>query len=440
MYPELWITSNQQVYMIRHNFHLNELLSPLLNRFKDDSFQAFVYRMDEDFTSVLWTKYHVIMTDIGYVVVGFQFVLHRDSIPRGNRCVKAIYCHVCALYPPVWKARGLTARRLTTTYNSAVPATKSRFVLATSLGTTLQKSVRVTNNGTAAGKVDIYPVSATTSMNGGIAYLPKSALLRDDAAWIALHDRQLTLAPGQSQTISFQVVVPSSARAGQHFGGIAAENLTPSSSPAGGQIHINIQTRYIVPIEIDLPGPTVEQMAVTGAKAGGSNGYQSLLVGMSNTGNQMLKPYGNLSVSNAQGQLLQVLNLKLSTILPDTSIDYPVYVQKQALAAGDYQVSLYLNYGHGKTLDYTTKLTITQEQVNQAFSNSPLQAPTGNAMPLWQIILVALAALIVLLLGGQKLYGLISARRRKQTKDHTPSTDGSNQSMDTSKKREKVAK
>ncbi len=327
-----------------------------------------------------------------------------------------------------------------TTYNSAVPATKSRFVLATSLGTTLQKSVRVTNNGTAAGKVDIYPVSATTSMNGGIAYLPKSALLRDDAAWIALHDRQLTLAPGQSQTISFQVVVPSSARAGQHFGGIAAENLTPSSSPAGGQIHINIQTRYIVPIEIDLPGPTVEQMAVTGAKAGGSNGYQSLLVGMSNTGNQMLKPYGNLSVSNAQGQLLQVLNLKLSTILPDTSIDYPVYVQKQALAAGDYQVSLYLNYGHGKTLDYTTKLTITQEQVNQAFSNSPLQAPTGNAMPLWQIILVALAALIVLLLGGQKLYGLISARRRKQTKDHTPSTDGSNQSMDTSKKREKVAK
>jgi hypothetical protein len=152
---------------------------------------------------------------------------------------------------------------------------------------------------------------------------------------------------------------------------------------------------------------------------------------------------GELKVSNAQGLLSQDLPVKMNTFLPNTAIDYPVNLKK-ALTAGDYQVSLHLNYGHGKTLDYTTKLTITQNQVNQAFSNGPLQAPTGNStgnsMPLWQMILVALAALIILLIGGKKVYDLISARRRKQTKNGpTPPADGSHRSMDTSKRRDKVA-
>jgi Protein of unknown function C-terminal (DUF3324) len=220
-----------------------------------------------------------------------------------------------------------------------------------------------------------------------------------------------------------------------------SENLTPINTSSNGQLRINMTTRNIVPIEINLPGPLDEQMVVTGAKAGGSNGYQTIILSIANTGNQMLKPTGELKVRSAQGLLLQDLPVKMDTFLPDTSINYPVNIQKKALTAGDYQVSLHLSYGHGKTLDYTTKLTVTQDQVNQAFSNGPLQAPTGNntMMPLWQMILVALAALIILLMGGKKVYDLISARRRKQTKNPTPPVDGSHQPMDTSKRRDKVA-
>jgi len=330
------------------------------------------------------------------------------------------------------------------TYNSAVPATKSYFVLNGQAGTTVQENMRVVNVGTATGAVSIYPVTATTSEATGIAYLSKTAALKDVAAWTKLHAQQLTLTPSQNQVISFQVVIPDSAQVGQHLGGIAAENLTPSGTVNGGALRINVVDRTIIPVEVNIPGPLVEQMVVTGAKAGGSNGYQTIILNIANTGNVMLKPTGELKVSSAQGLLLQDLPVKMDTFLPDTSINYPVYVQKKALTAGDYQVSLHLNYGHGKTLDYTKKLTITQDQVKQAFSNGPLQAPTGNStgnsMPLWQMILVALAALIILLMGGKKVYDLISARRRKQTKnDPTPQADGSHRSMDTSKRRDKVA-
>ncbi|HEV2653820.1 MAG TPA: DUF916 domain-containing protein [Ktedonobacteraceae bacterium] len=321
-----------------------------------------------------------------------------------------------------------------TTYNPKIPVTRSYFVLNTKPGTTLSENIRVTNVGMATGSVRLYPVSATTAQTSGIAYLSRNDALHDVASWIKMGQQPVTLAPGQSQIVPFQISVPASALPGQHVSGITAENLTLQNGSTKGSLHINLQHLSVMAVQVNVPGPTVEQMAVTGIKASGSSGYQSLLVALSNTGNQMLKLTGELKVRSAQGLLLQDLPVKMDTLLPDTSINYPVYVQKKALAAGVYQVSLHLNYGHGKFLDYTTNLTITQEQVNQAFSNGPLQAPTSSTMmPLWQMILVALAALIIVLMGGKKVYDLIVARRRKQA-------ESSDQSIDISNRKDPVLK
>jgi hypothetical protein len=300
------------------------------------------------------------------------------------------------------------------TYNPAIPATKSYFILNTKAGATLSESIRVSNTGAVAGGVSIYPVGTTTAPTGGIAYLSKNDPRRDVASWIKLDKQQLILAPGQSQIVSFKLAIPASTHPGVHIGAITVENLTLQHSSGKGAFSINLQKLSIMAVQVNIPGPVLEQMKVTGIKAGGSNGYQNLLVSMANTGNQMVSPNGTLSIDDAQGRLLQVLSFKSGLILPDTGINYPVYLRKQALAAGNYQVSLVMNYGHGKILSYASKLTITQAEVNQAFANGPLQAPTSTIMPLWQIILLVLAALIVLFVGGQKVYGILIARRRKQ--------------------------
>ncbi len=309
------------------------------------------------------------------------------------------------------------------TYDSAQPATRSYFILTAQPGATLLENVRVTNVGTTTGSVNVYPVSATTAQASGITYLSQNDPLRDVAAWIGIKQHILTLAPGQNQVIQLKIAVPGSAYSGQHMGGIGAQSVTPSAASGKGTLRITVLTRTIIAVQVNVPGVTTEQMKITGIKAGGSGGYQSLLVGMANTGGTMLNPNGALSIKDSQGRLLQVLPLKMGLILPDTSINYPVSVQKQALSAGDYQASLTLSYGHGKILNYTSKLTITQDQVNQAFSNGPLQAPTSNSMPLWQIILVALAAIVVLFVIGQKVYTMIIARRRKQIGNTTQSQD-----------------
>lgn len=146
--------------------------------------------------------------------------------------------------------------------------------------------------------------------------------------------------------------MPDSVHVGQHFGGIAAENLTPKASNSG-QLHLNVITRAVIPVQVNLPGPQVEQMAVTGAKSGGSNGYQSIILSMANSGNVMLPTStGELKVNNTQGQLLQDISFKMGTFLPGTSINDAINVQKKALAPGSYPLSLVLHYGHDKTLNF----------------------------------------------------------------------------------------
>ncbi len=135
-------------------------------------------------------------------------------------------------------------------------------------------------------------------------------------------------------------------------------------------------------------------MAGTGVQAGGQNGYQQLLLGLSNTGTVMLKPYGSLQVANAQGQFVKNLSLKLDTFLPQTAINYPIAIMGQALGPGDYQAVLSLTYGNSQVLHYTTKFNVTQQQVTQVFgsTSSQTQAPPGfggtGGMQLWQIVLV----------------------------------------------------
>jgi hypothetical protein len=80
VYPKLWVTADEQMHMIRHDFHLDTLLSPLLNGFQDDSFQAFIYWRYEYLTPILRTKHDMVSADIGYVIIGFQSILHERSI------------------------------------------------------------------------------------------------------------------------------------------------------------------------------------------------------------------------------------------------------------------------------------------------------------------------------------------------------------------------
>jgi Protein of unknown function C-terminal (DUF3324)/Bacterial protein of unknown function (DUF916) len=304
-------------------------------------------------------------------------------------------------------------------YDPSNPLTESYFIFDSKPGIVLKSNVRVTNTGTARGSASLYPVDATTGQTSGAVYLNQSDPRKDVGAWMTLGTSQVTLNPGQSQVVSFQVVIPGTVRPGQHLGGIVAENLTQSSSSQkNSAIQIKVKNLTIIAVQVNLPGTPVEQLTGTGVQAGGQNGYQQLLLGLSNTGTVMLKPSGTLQVANTQGQVVKNVSLKLDTFLPQTAINYPIAITGQALGAGDYQATLTLTYGHGQTLHYSSRFTVTQQQIAQTFGStaSKTQAPSGfgsNGMPLWQLLLIAGGGLSILWVVGNMVYRRLAVSRAK---------------------------
>jgi WxL Interacting Protein, peptidoglycan binding domain/WxL Interacting Protein, host binding domain len=311
-------------------------------------------------------------------------------------------------------------------FDPSNPLTESYFIFDSKPGTVITSHVRVTNSGTAKGSASLYPVDATTGQTSGAVYLNQNDPRKDVGSWLRLGVQQVTLNPGQSQVVSYQITIPGTVRPGQHLGGIVAENLTQSSSPqSNSAIQIKVKNLTIVAVQVNLPGPAIEQLAGTGVQAGGEHSYQELLVGLSNTGTVMLKPEGTLQVTDAQGQVVKNMSLKLDTFLPQTAINYPVAITGKALNVGDYQATLTLTYGNGQVLHYSTKFTVTQQQLTQVFgtTSSKTQAPSGiggtGGMQLWQIVLAAGGALALLWVAGSTLYKRIVVSRSKSATIHS---------------------
>ena len=289
------------------------------------------------------------------------------------------------------------------------PVTKSYFVLSSKAGTTQQNGIRITNTGSATGTVTLYAVDATTGQNSGLVYNPQNAPRNDVGAWIQLEQQQLTLTPGQSQIVPFQVNTPRDAWSGQHIGGIVASSIVQASTQQHNTFHVNVQNLSIVAVQVTVAGPQTEQLAATDVRAGGANGYQNLLVGLSNTGTTLLKPYGTLQVTDSQGHVRQTIAVKLDTFLPRTTINYPIYMQKTPLTAGTYTVKVQLNYGHQHTLSTTKTLTITSQQIAQVFkAQGPLQLGSG-IFSSWQGIL--LIVVLILAAGSMLFVGYTLSRK-----------------------------
>ncbi len=304
-------------------------------------------------------------------------------------------------------------------YDASNLLTKSYFIFNGKPGTVENNSIRVTNTGNIPGTANLYPVDATTAQTSGAVYLSKNAPRNDVGAWVRLGVQQVTLNPGQSQIVTFQVAVPGNVRPGQHLGGIVAENAaqqTSTSTKNKNTFQVNVKTLTIVAVQVNLPGTLVEQLSATSIQSGGDNGYQRILVGLSNNSNVMLKPFGSLQVTNSQGQVVKKVSLKLDTFLPQTSITYPVNITGQALGAGDYQAALTLTYGDGKVLHYSTTFSITQQQLSQVFTSSKTQVTPGlfsgglyGVSPL----LLTGGGLVLLLIVGSLLYWFVLIPRAK---------------------------
>jgi hypothetical protein len=230
----------------------------------------------------------------------------------------------------------------------------NQFILQGSSGTSLFTSIHIVNFGTAVGTVDLYPVDGVTSQNSGISIPPKSAPRHDVGSWIVFSRQEVTLAAGQSTDVPFTLNIPKNVRDGQHGGVIVAEPVQAQTNriqtTKKSMITINVHQRVAIGVLVTLPGPLIPNLQTTGITYGVPDPYQHVLIGLKNAGNTMLHAHGYLHIFTLQGHLLQNYVLQLKTIMPQDSIQYPVYMQHKVLPLGTYRAELLLQYNGQKSL------------------------------------------------------------------------------------------
>lgn len=307
----------------------------------------------------------------------------------------------------------------------------------------------VKNRGRAAGTARIYAVDATTEARGGVAYGMYQDKPANVGAWVQLETDSVTLAPGENQIVSFQVSVPAGARVGDHVGGLVVENIdggTVQQADNGRReatFHVKLQTRSVVAVQVTVPGESVEQIDVLGLTPGGQNGYQILHLNLRNSGNRMVKSRGTLLVRDADGQRVQQLRFDVNTFLPETTIAYPLYVEKQALEAGSYTADLALRYGDTRQItQQQLSFTISEALNMQVFEGrEALSSPVAEAAnelvggrPVWQIFVLGglgflnIGLVLFLAVSGYQYYQTrqrrkkVSSRRAPQRQRPLPQT------------------
>jgi hypothetical protein len=321
-----------------------------------------------------------------------------------------------ASFPVVHATGGQSAFDLTPAFpNPHNPVTGSYFVMDGQPATRVQNSVRVTNIGSASGTVTLYPVDAFTAATGGIAFHARMDARLTVGAWITLKRQQLTLAPGASQIVPFQLTIPGYVRSSQYVGGIVADDTVPQALTSS--LHIGVQHLRIIALQVNLPGRPNEKLAVTGIRPGDASSSQGLLIALSNTGNTMVKASGELQIFDRNKHLLSAQALQVGTFLPQTSINYAVSMQREALPIGRYKASLTLTYGHKQRLSYTTMFTSTapKKTVTKALSTPVSQRDSEGFFSLlspWQLAVGGGGLLLIICGLSFGLYKLFMGKKK----------------------------
>lgn len=229
--------------------------------------------------------------------------------------------------------------------------------------------------------------------------------------WLKLAASTLSLGPHQSQTVTFSVCIPSGLAGGQHLGGLVAAPLQPEATHVTHRgkaaFRVNIQEIAIVAVQINLTGRAQPQMNITSLGAAGRPGYQTLMIGLANTGNTLVKGRGDLTVSTAAGTPTVSRSFALDTFVPHTQIAFPVYVRGNRLPTGQYSGTVTITYGHEHTLRRTFPFTISNHQLRQTYgTTAPASLDgtrSGSSIPVWVLALGA-AALTAASVGGSSVY------------------------------------
>jgi hypothetical protein len=286
--------------------------------------------------------------------------------------------------------------------NPANPATRAYFVQTVAPGGSFTAHVVVAVAGSQAVDLRVYRVDGLTGTTSGAVYSDRRDRVRRAGRWVRPTVSRVLVAPHSQRAIAFTVHVPRSATPGDHLAGLAFEGAHPRRS--AGKFSVTEVIRAVVGIEIEVPGPSRQQIRLKGMALQALPGTRipSVVVSLGDSGGKLCKPYLSVSLAGAGSRQLKVQR-QLDTILPGDYIPFPL-PWPRPLAAGSYTANAQASRcGRTATMHAVVRLggRLPGTTANP-YPRSAAVAPHGG-MPFWLLPLVAI---------GGVAAGVLLTRRR----------------------------
>ncbi|MDO9356363.1 MAG: DUF916 domain-containing protein, partial [Solirubrobacteraceae bacterium] len=212
------------------------------------------------------------------------------------------------------------------------------FRLHVERGTDRRQAVIVENLSKRTKHLLIDPVDGLTGTTSGAVYANREDPRTRASTWVDLPVKSIDLPAGKQMRIPFSLSIPKGARPGDHLAGIAIQDAHRTHSKS--RMSITQTIRVVVGVQIIVDGPTGKalQLGKVSMKALPGTKVPSVVVRVENTGTLLCKPLLEVNVAGA-GEEAQLVTRELDTVLPDTSIDFPLPWPK-ALDAGSYEIGV----------------------------------------------------------------------------------------------------
>lgn len=218
----------------------------------------------------------------------------------------------------------------------------------TTPGATYHFTVTVTNVSSAEHTFTVVAkdISGLDDKGLPVFALPGQETIYSLSSWIQLPQAPITLAAGESKTVSFTVLVPANASPGSHFGGVFFDTSTQQVTTTGSAISVEVGSV----INLQIAGNIIEDARIqefsTDSIIYGSPAV-AFTTKVENMGNVLVTPHGVIQITDMLGHQVGTVTVNDSAapVFPGSVRSYTTSWQGAGFAIGRYQAVLSLSYG-----------------------------------------------------------------------------------------------
>lgn len=206
-------------------------------------------------------------------------------------------------------------------------------------GDSLDLAIKIVNIGEIPADLSTYKTNAVNAPNGGFSTGDKTDLPVGLTEWTDYAAQEFQLAPGEERQISFTVNVPRDAVPGQYFTALVVD--TSEGLPIPGVDSFKQVLGQATSLSIIVPGDLETRIELGDPFLDPESSWHGLEVPVTNTGNYLIRPAGELTLTNASGKEVLSTSVKMKSVYGGLSTTLSILLP-EPLEPGEYTLNLAL--------------------------------------------------------------------------------------------------